>query len=101
MNEPEIAPAVEYRITAPGPVTGGVQGVAFANGHAVARERRGLPLALDWFRAEGYLVEQVEADPAPADDEPTPDPDPDPDPDPAVDDPAPTEEPPDEHDSED
>lgn len=95
MDEPQAAPAVtQYRITAPGPVTGGVQGIAFANGHAVASETRGRILALDWFRAEGYTVEQVEADPAPAVDEPAPGPDPKPDP-------APFEEPPNEDDIED
>ena len=91
---PLAAPDACYRITAPGPVTGGVQGVAFANGHAVITDLRRHGWALDWFRAEGYSVEQVEADPAPADDEPAPDPDPDPEP-------APTEEPPYEDDSED
>jgi hypothetical protein len=64
---PVLRPAVRYRVTAPFPVSGGVQGVGFANGHAVAdadKDRR----ALAWFRAEpGYAVELIEEAPAPAD----------------------------------
>jgi hypothetical protein len=61
-RKPAPRPVVRYRVTAPGPVSGGVCGVAFANGHAVAVD----PPArvLDWFRAEpGYVVEQLD-DPA-------------------------------------
>lgn len=56
-----------YRITAPGPVSGGVHGVGFANGHAIADADQHAK-ALAWFRAEpGYHVEQIDG--------PTPEPD--------------------------
>lgn len=67
---PPPAPPVRYAVTAPGPVTGGVMGVAFANGQAIAAaDKHGR--ALDWFRAEGYSVELIETGPVPpADEEP-------------------------------
>lgn len=57
-----------YRVTAPGPVSGGVMGVGFANGQAVADEDQHAK-ALAWFRAQpDYRVELLdEPDPAPAD----------------------------------
>jgi hypothetical protein len=95
-SPPAPPPPDRYAISAPSPVTGGVQGVAFANGQAIAAaDRHGH--TLDWFRQAGYSVVLIEADPAPADDpEPAPEPaDPEPTP------PAPDEEPPDEDDPED
>ncbi|MFF4369632.1 hypothetical protein [Streptomyces sp. NPDC001594] len=68
---PPPAPPVRYRVAAPGPVTGGVMGVAFANGHAVVDDDAQNARALAWFRAEpGYQV-QVMGQPEPAEaDEP-------------------------------
>jgi hypothetical protein len=63
--------------------------VAFANGQAIAAaDKHGR--TLDWFRAEGYSVELIEADPAPHADEEFAAPEP------ALtaDEPAPDEEPP-------
>lgn len=58
---------VLFRVTAPGPVTGGVMGVAFANGRAVVDDVADAR-ALAWFRAElGYQVEAVDP---PAEDSP-------------------------------
>lgn len=76
-DEEEQAPAAplaavppQYRIRAPWPVSGGVYGVGFANGHAIITDPVGLASALEWFRAEpGYSVEAVEEQPA---DEPPP-----------------------------
>ncbi|MFE6079975.1 hypothetical protein [Streptomyces virginiae] len=94
---PPVEPA-RYAVTAPGPVTGGVMGVGFANGQAIADSNRHAR-ALDWFRSAGYAVQLIEADPAPpADDEPAPEPEAE---DPEPEDPAPAEEYPDEDDSED
>lgn len=74
---PPPVPPARYRITAPGPVSGGVMGVAFANGHAVVTDAVRHGRALDWFRAEpSYVVEEIdppEPDPAPAA-EPEPEP---------------------------
>ncbi|MFB6809414.1 hypothetical protein ACFCWL_22135, partial [Streptomyces sp. NPDC056387] len=84
-----MAPAEEspkparYRIAAAGPVTGGVLGVAFANGQAIADPDRDAR-ALDWFRAQpDYRVELIE-EPQPEPESPagpgavtTPDPPPD------------------------
>lgn len=74
-EEPESPPAppppppVRYRIAAPGPVSGGVMGVGFANGHAVVTDTPRNAKALAWFRAEpGYHVEAINppaAEPAP------------------------------------
>ncbi|MFE3578715.1 hypothetical protein [Streptomyces vinaceus] len=58
-----------YRIAAAGPVTGGVMGVAFANGQAVADSERDAR-ALAWFRAQpDYRVELIE-DPQPEQEHP-------------------------------
>lgn len=63
VSPPAPRPVVRYRVTAPGPVSGGVYGVAFANGHAIAADPS--ERALAWFRAEpGYVVERID-DPAP------------------------------------
>ncbi|MFI8104710.1 hypothetical protein [Streptomyces sp. NPDC086023] len=54
---------MRYRITAPEPVSGGVCGVGFANGQAIAdgdRHRR----ALAYFRQAGYHVEPEDEAPA-------------------------------------
>lgn len=98
VDAPAPPPPDRYAVTAPGPVTGGVMGVAFANGQAIAAaDQHGR--ALDWFREAGYCVALIEADPAPADDaEPAPEPVPA---EPEPDLPAPDEGPPDEDDSED
>lgn len=74
---PSATPPARYRISAPGPVTGGVYGVAFANGQAVIEDSTQHGPALTWFTAEpGYRVEALdvpESAPAP---EPTPEADP-------------------------
>ncbi|MEU9002576.1 hypothetical protein [Streptomyces sp. NPDC048551] len=64
---PPIPPPVRYRVSAPGPVTGGVMGVAFANGQALVEDATQHGPALAWFRAEpGYHVEALDLpDPAP------------------------------------
>lgn len=94
---PPPVPA-RYAVTAPGPVNGGVMGVGFANGQAIADSDRHAR-ALAWFRSAGYAVQLIEAAPAPAaDSEPASEPDVE---DPEPDDPAPTQELPDEDDSED
>jgi len=82
---PPVPPA-RYRITAPGPVSGGIYGVGFANGRAVIEDEGHHAVALSWFRSEpGYRVEALDL-PAPApDDAPA---EPVPDPAPAVDQPA-------------
>ncbi|MFD3717272.1 hypothetical protein [Streptomyces sp. NPDC058674] len=55
-----VLPA-RYRISAPGPVSGGVHGVGFANGHAVVTDPVRHARALAWFRAEpGYSVEEID-----------------------------------------
>lgn len=61
-----IRQPARFRVTAPGPVSGGVMGVGFANGHAVVTEDQARALA--WFQAEpGYAVELLDGpDPAPA-----------------------------------
>lgn len=62
---PAPRPVARYRVIAPGPVSGGVHGVGFANGHAVITEDQ--PRALAWFQAEpGYLVEALDAPEPPA-----------------------------------
>ncbi|MFG2976298.1 hypothetical protein ACGFYY_25360 [Streptomyces sp. NPDC048331] len=78
---PPPAPPVRYAITAPGPVSGGVHGVGFANGHAVITDAGAHARALDWFRsAPGYTVEEIDPpqaeEPPPAALEPAPEPDP-------------------------
>ncbi|MFJ3834446.1 hypothetical protein ACIPY6_02895 [Streptomyces sp. NPDC090054] len=58
---PPAPPPARYRIAAPGPVSGGVMGVGFANGHAVITDPVRHARALAWFRAEpGYSVEQID-----------------------------------------
>lgn len=83
---PPPAPPARYRITAPGPVSGGVHGVAFANGHGVITDSSRHARALAWFRAEpGYHVEAIDPpqpDP-PAEPDVDPEPAPEPDPEPA------------------
>lgn len=65
---PPPAPPVRYAVTAPGPVSGGVMGVGFANGHGVADEQRHAR-ALAWFRAQpDYVVVEIGDEPAPAED---------------------------------
>lgn len=67
---PPPAPPARYRISAPGPVTGGVMGVAFANGQALVEDANQHAVALAWFAGEpGYSVEALdppEAEPVPA-----------------------------------
>ncbi|MEU4947724.1 hypothetical protein [Streptomyces lavendulae] len=76
---PPPAPPARYRISAPGPVTGGVMGVAFANGQALVEDGAQHGPALTWFEAEpGYHVEALDL----------PDPDPEPAPEPAAELPA-------------
>lgn len=96
---PPLVEPARYAVTAPGPVTGGVMGLGFANGQAIADSDRHAR-ALDWFRSAGYAVQLIEADPAPPADDEQPAPEPQAE-DPEPDDPAPTEEYPDEDDSED
>lgn len=63
---PPPAPPTRYRISAPGPVTGGVMGVAFANGQALVEDGAQHGPALAWFESEpGYHVEALNP-PAPA-----------------------------------
>ncbi|MEW1638650.1 hypothetical protein AB0469_31900 [Streptomyces sp. NPDC093801] len=63
---PPPVPPARYRVAAPGPVTGGVMGVAFANGQALFEDDPQHARALAWFRAEpGYRVDALEQ-PAPA-----------------------------------
>ncbi|MFG2617808.1 hypothetical protein ACGFXC_09265 [Streptomyces sp. NPDC048507] len=76
---PPPAPPVRYRVSAPGPVTGGVMGVAFANGQGLVEDATRYGPALAWFRAEpGYHVEVLDL----------PDPEPEPAPEPADNPPA-------------
>ena len=59
MKRLPVRQPARFRVTAPGPVSGGVCGVGFANGQAVADEDRHAR-ALAWFRAQpGYLVEPI------------------------------------------
>lgn len=68
---PPPSPPVRYRIAAPGPVSGGVMGVGFANGHALINDPVRHARALAWFQAEpGYHVEAID----PPADEPDPEP---------------------------
>lgn len=70
---PPLAPPARYRITAPGPVCGGVMGVGFANGLAIIEDPVQHARALVWFRAEpGYTV--TELDPPEAEAGPVPEP---------------------------
>ncbi|MFJ1865543.1 hypothetical protein ACIOD1_13010 [Streptomyces sp. NPDC088097] len=58
---PPPAPPARYRVSAPGPVTGGVMGVAFANGQALIEDATQHEGALVWFQAEpGYHVQPVD-----------------------------------------
>lgn len=62
---PPPVPPARYAVTAPGPVSGGVMGVGFANGHAVVTDDQ--PRALAWFRAApGYVVEPLDVPEPPA-----------------------------------
>ncbi|MEV6569929.1 hypothetical protein [Streptomyces sp. NPDC051577] len=62
---PPPVPPARYRITAPGPVSGSVMGVAFANGHGLLSDPARQARALLWFEAEpGYSVEMIDP-PAP------------------------------------
>ncbi|WKD36506.1 hypothetical protein [Streptomyces xanthophaeus] len=77
---PPPPPPARYAITAPGPVSGGVHGVGFANGHAIITDAGAHRRALDWFRtAPGYTVEEIDPpqteEPPPAAPEPAPEPD--------------------------
>ncbi|MFD4740615.1 hypothetical protein ACFWNQ_25105 [Streptomyces virginiae] len=82
-KRPSAPPPARYRIAAPGPVSGGVHGVGFANGHAVITDASAHARALAWFRAApGYTVEEIDPpqteEPPPAAPEPAPEPDPEP-----------------------
>jgi hypothetical protein len=71
---PPPAPPVRYAVTAPGPVSGGVMGVGFANGHGLITDAVRDAKALAWFEAApGYRVERLDqTEPEPAA-EPEPD----------------------------
>jgi hypothetical protein len=73
LEEPVAPPPAQpawYRVTAPGPVSGGIYGVGFANGQAIVEDEGHHAVALAWFRSEpGYRVESLDP-PAPAPDDP-------------------------------
>ncbi|MER5482921.1 hypothetical protein ABT024_06855 [Streptomyces sp. NPDC002812] len=76
---PPPPPPVWYRIAAPGPVSGGVMGVGFANGHALITDESQYARALEWFRAEpGYRVETLDPVAPPPEDVPAEPAEPDP-----------------------
>ncbi|MFF6940464.1 hypothetical protein [Streptomyces lavendulae] len=88
---PPPAPPARYRISAPGPVTGGVMGVAFANGQGLIEDASQHGPALAWFESEpGYHVVAL--------DQPAPEPNPEPEVEPSTDEASaedePAEEPP-------
>lgn len=65
------APPVRYAVTAPGPVSGGVMGIGFANGQAVITDAARHARAMAWFRAQpDYVVVQIDdGEPAPVEDD--------------------------------